>query len=147
MVIFNKISFILFCRVSGRLASISCARWNFLAERLNLLKQSFAPGCALNAAARSFGILSASTSSSMDQEPLAFAVVIHWSPAGVILPSAIKNLTFSLLILDHMLFGFRLVKSWMNLSSSSERRVLSIQPKHRASSTASLHLKSGCFLK
>src|SRR6188472_4500667 len=95
------------------------------------------------AAIRSSGTTIASTSSRFDQEPLALARSIASSPAGVIRPSAISRSTFSLLIFDQLLFGLRGAKYCLWECSSTDRRVLSIQPKQRASSTASLQARLG----
>src|SRR5690606_8564886 len=85
----------------------------------------------------------------MVHEPFFFAVSTQANPAGAINPSAVSRSTFSLLIFDHVPVGFRLLKNWVVRSSSSFFLMLSIQPKHRASSTAALQVMVGlpvCFL-
>ncbi|MNY42658.1 hypothetical protein D3C86_1775690 [compost metagenome] len=92
---------------------------------------------------KSSGIMSSSTLSKISQEPFSLAMVIQSSPAWNIRFSVVSFSIFCLLILDQVLFGFRLPKYWMEDSSSSFFLRLSIQPKQSASSTASLQLTVG----
>lgn len=53
------------------------------------------------------------------------------------------RLIFSLLIFDQVLLAFRLLKNWCDRSLSILTFLLSIQPKHKATSTASLQVREG----
>ena len=127
-----------FFLVSGRLARTSHCKMLFLTDLLKLKKKSFEPGLLLNSIAKSLGIFSSSTSSKIVHEPFCFAVSILVKPALVISPSAISCPTFSLFTFDHVPFDFLLLKNCINFSSSTGFLLLSIHPKHRASSTALL---------
>ena len=99
-----------FCRVSGRLARTSVESINFRADLLWLRKQSFVPGCFENAASKSGGTMSSSTSSKMVHEPFCLATSMHFIPASVIKLCSSSLTIFSLLIFDQVLCCFRLVK-------------------------------------
>src|SRR6266446_6646247 len=62
------------------------------------------------------------------------------SPAGAMSPRAVSSSTFLMLTALQLLFGFRGVNRWTRLVSSIRRATLSIQPEHRAWSTASDHV-------
>jgi len=63
----------------------------------------------------------------------------------VIHPLSISFRTFSLLIFDQVPLGLRLLKNSCDVSVSILIFLLSIQPKQRARSTASLHIIDGFF--
>ncbi len=69
--------------------------------------------------------------------PLRLAAVIAANPAAVILPAWINCSAVSLLRLDQMLLCLRGEKRRRNRSASRRCILLSIHPKHKASSTAS----------
>ena len=139
------ISAILFCLVSGRLASTSHCKILFLTDLLKLKKKFFESGLVLNSLPRSFGIFNSSTSSNIIHEPFPFAVSILSKPAWVISPSSVSRRTFSLFIFDQVPFDFLLLKNCMNFSSSKGFLLLSTHPKHSASSTAPLQPMVGLF--
>src|SRR5260370_33575712 len=58
-------------------------------------------------------------------------------------PRAVSSSTFLMLTALQLLFGFRGVNRWTRLVSSIRRATLSIQPKHRAWSTAADHVMLG----
>jgi hypothetical protein len=110
-----------------------------------------ASGVASSAARRSPGSTSSCAASIADQAPFAFAVSIAATPAGIMSPAAASRSTRSLFERDQALFALRGVISRRELSSSTVRRTLSIQPKRRASSTpgprrrrTALHRSSSC---
>ncbi len=64
-------------------------------------------------------------------------------------PAAVSACTFCRLTFDHVLLGRRGVKRWRYQSSSMRRDWPSIQPKHRATSTAPPQFSDAipvCFL-
>src|SRR5690349_23758871 len=109
----------------------------FLTERGNSSKYPRAVLFLENAFARSGGICRDSAESNAFQEPSFFAASTFVSPAGVINPALSSFSTRSLLSFDQPVFDFREVNHSMDRSSSSLPGLLSIQPKQRASSTAS----------
>ena len=89
------------------------------------------------------------TEAVLNHSPVLFDSLIFVNPASVILASSIIFQALFLLASDHLLLALRGVNFWINFSSSIFFTVLSIQPKHNASSTASLYGIPGlpvCFL-
>src|SRR5690606_40332300 len=115
----------------------------FFDDLLWLRKKSLAPAFFSSAVSKSLGISKASTSSSAFHEPFCLAISTTTKPASAINPSAINRSTLSLLIFDQVLLAFRLVKNWWVQPFSTAIFLLSIQPKQRATSTASLQLMDG----
>lgn len=114
--------------------------WKFFSAVLLLSK----------ACRRSSAISRLSLAVKASHEPSALAASIFSNPAPVIAPISIIFSIRSLFSLDQTLFGLRGVKSNLVRSSSSLRGKLSIQPKHKDSSTASSYETLGlpvCFLK
>ena len=96
-----------------------------------------AGGWAANAAARSSGTTRFSTSSSSVHDPSALAASITASPAGAISPAAVSRSMRSLLVRAQPLPRLRGANHSIVRSASSERPLLSTQPKHSACSTDS----------
>ena len=82
-------------------------------------------------------MVTSSRSSALSHSPRAFASSTMARPSGRIRPSAISRSTRALFDAAQTLPGLRGVKRSMWLSSSMRRSMPSIQPKQRASTTAS----------
>lgn len=139
----SAISKILFCLVSGFFALMIQQSIIFFIDLLRLWKNSRAFGLEESSSIKSSGMMSSSTLSKISQEPFSLAMAMQSNPAWNIRFSEVSFSIFCLLILDQVLFGFRLPKYCMEASSSSFFLRLSIQPKQSASSTASLQLTDG----
>ena len=130
-------------RVAGRFALAIHQRAPLFSEVVIASKPSVATGSTASAAARSGGIHPASMLSRMVQDPSARARSTARSPAGVIRPCSTNRATRLLFVCDQVPPALRGVNCNRLRPSSSRRRVLSIHPKHSASSTASSSV-SGC---
>jgi hypothetical protein len=109
----------------------------FFAEALKRSKLRPAAGWAASMRERSSGTCMSSTASSADHDPLSFALSTARNPAAVINPRSMSDSTRALFRRDQTLFDLRGVNLRTDRPSSRCRNLLSIQPKQRASSTAS----------
>src|SRR5690606_8987674 len=132
-----------FCRVSVRFAKIIQCNIIFFSVLLNPKKKSLDPLCFLNDFSRSLGIINSSILSKIFQDPFCLATSMISNPACVIKPLSISFFTFSLLIFDHVLLAFLLLKNCFDDSESILIFLLSNHPRQSATSTASLHVTDG----
>jgi hypothetical protein len=96
----STISVILFCLVSCRLARVSHCKIFRLSDLLKFEKYSLALFLFLNSLSKSLGIIKASASSKIVQEPFCFAVSTVLKPAFVILNLPSSNGQFFLYLLS-----------------------------------------------
>src|SRR5689334_22887630 len=137
-------------RVAGCLALAIHSRIARFAERGNASKYSLAVGFSANSLAKSGGISNFSIASSAFHEPSCLAASIFTRPAGDISPASINLATRFLLCRDQPVPDLGGANHNIERSSSSLLGLLSTQPKHRASSTASSYSRRACpvaFLK
>ena len=126
-----------FVRVSDVLAFKIHSKIPLLLDFENFSQCSNAGELCSNAVIKSEGIMASDTSFSASQVPFCLAYSIFAKPAGIINPSVTSLATRVLLRADQLLLSLRGVKSSFELDASMVRFELSIQPKHKASSTDS----------
>ena len=101
--------------------------WNFF----------FAGGNFASARRRSLGSTIAPTASSEVHDPSRLAAFIFFNPAAVICPNLIARATRVLFSVDHSALLLLGANQIIERSESRALGLLSIQPKHNASSTVS----------